>query len=142
MKRIFAIISMVCALAAFVSCNKEDQKGDGTRIVYQWQYEMSLDKSSNNTITNVDPIVNAKKSEPVKYENITDAQAKAKWDSFVNAVDDSKVAFKSDWEFYTVLLKKVEVSIKHVEGDLYREVEKELGNIGKKTWRKSGATEE
>lgn len=134
MKRFLTIISMIFALVAFSSCNKDN---DSFVMTY---YSYNIDKvvgSGTHSTTDVSEISNKLKARPSSFDNFTDAQAKAEWNSFVASIDDSKVVFSSDTEYVTISLDKINV---YEKGEFGSE-NKVVATIGSKTWKKSGAVE-
>lgn len=135
MKRIFTILSVLLVSLAFVSCNKEG--GDDSFVTSFYEYVSDIKTERGNlSVTNVDAIDKALEGKlDQHFQNMTDAQAKAEWQSFVNSVDDSKVVFTNDNEYYKVSFVKVNV---YEKGDFESET-KVVATIGEKTWKKSGA---
>lgn len=133
MKRIFTFLAVLFASLALVSCNKDG----AVMSFYEYQSD-SFTITGNTSTTNVAVINNALAPRLQANNNmyqISDSQAVAEWNSFVSSVDDSKVVFGTDSEFYTVSFVKVNVNEKG-------EFESEsviVKTVGTKTWKKSGA---
>lgn len=138
MKRIFAILSVLLVSLGLVSCNKAG--GDDSFVTSFYEYQTdSITEKGTFSVTDVSAINEALTGKLNKeYMNMSDAQAKAEWQSFVNSVDDSKVVFTNDKEFYMVSFVKVNV---YEKGDFNTE-SKVVATVGKKTWKNSGAVVE
>lgn len=137
MKKILTILSVLFAAFALVSCNKTENDSDVVMTYYRYDFNKTI-FSGTNSSTNVSAIDNAINARPAEFDNMNDSQAKQEWKNFVASVDDSKVVFGTDSEFYEISFVKVNV---YQKGEFGSEG-KVVATIGKKTWKKSGAVEE
>lgn len=128
MKRILTILSVLVAAMALVSCNK-----DGEFVMSYCTYEVSHGHLVEG-VDNVEVLDAAWKNKKEIFENMSDAEAKAEWDSFLKSIDESQVKIVSAQGFYTISFVKYNV---YEKGDVMTE-KKLVATIGTRTWTKGG----
>lgn len=115
MKRVMLLIALAVSAALFTSCEKQE-------TINQYSYSHSFHLSHRSDVSAITDILNPKLNEIFE---ISQAEAEAEWDQFVNMVDESKLVFMED-EYYTVTFSRMEI-----QGNRLVEAE----TVGTKTWR-------
>lgn len=114
-KFLLLAFALVVSSILFVSCEKDDNTS-------YYAYNTDIRTSSNSKC---EAINNALKSRLGVEYNISESEAKAEWNSFLNSIDESSIVM-APGDSYTVNFCKMEVrNGRYEEGKV----------IGEKTWK-------